>query len=190
MLIFGASTLGEMAIAVAHRAGVVIEGIYDDVTKEKTFCGAPILGGLPALLASGKDRRVFVAVGDNAGREKVTASLRGSGLKLGSLIDPRAYTESDTLVGEGSLLMAGCYLGVRVAVGAGTLVFPGVSITHHNQVGHFNFFAPNASVGGFTTIGDRCKIGMNAVIMPYGELASDSVVAPGAVSGGGSTNGR
>jgi len=34
MLVFGASTLGEMAIAVAHRAGIVIEGVYDDVTKE------------------------------------------------------------------------------------------------------------------------------------------------------------
>ena len=190
MLVFGASTLGEMAIAVAHRAGIVIEGVYDDVTTEKTFCGAPVQGGLPALLASGTDSEIFVAVGDNASREKVAARLRDSGLKLRSLIDPRAYTESDTVVGEGSLLMAGCYLGVGVAVGAGTLVFPGVSITHHNKVGHFNFFAPNASVGGFTIIGDRCKVGMNAVVMPYGELPSDSVVAPGTVFGERKTSGR
>ena len=183
MIIFGASTLGEMAIAVARRAGIELEGVYDDLTKENYFCGVPVLGGLSELLAGGKNRQIFVAVGDNKSREKIALMLIDSGLRLGSIIDPRSLTESDTHLGEGCLLMAGCYLGVGVTIGAGSLVFPGVSITHHNKVGDFNFFAPNSSVGGFTKIGDRCKIGMNAVILPYGELASDSVVLPGAVYG-------
>jgi len=80
--------------------------------------------------------------------------------------------------------MAGAYVGVKALIGSGNIVFPGVSITHHNEVGDFCFFSPNCSVGGYTKIGDECKIGMNCVVLPYRRLAAGTVAEPLTVAAG------
>jgi UDP-3-O-[3-hydroxymyristoyl] glucosamine N-acyltransferase len=71
-----------------------------------------------------------------------------------------------TVIGEGSLLMAGSHVGHDVVMGKRCEV------------------APNAVVGGCCTIGDGVRIGMNASINP------DTTIGDGARIGSGSVVNR
>jgi sugar O-acyltransferase (sialic acid O-acetyltransferase NeuD family) len=183
MYILGAGTLGEIVLETAIRAGLKVHGFYDDVTNATESNGIPVLGRLddfrknfPAM-AEG----AFVAIGDNLKRQACAESFRALGVRFPNVIDPRATLSPTASISEGNLMLPGAYIGTKCSLGSCNLIFPGVSITHHNQVGSYCFFSPNASVGGFTKINDCCKVGMNCVVLPYGELASGFQCSPGTV---------
>jgi sugar O-acyltransferase (sialic acid O-acetyltransferase NeuD family) len=180
VFIIGAGTLGEIVLETAIRAGLRVNGFYDDVTEISECDGIPVLGRLDdfrndlAALSEG----AFVAIGDNHKRQICAEGLRAIGLRLPNVIDPRATLSPSASLGEGNLVLPGAYIGTKCSLGCGNLVFPGVSITHHNHVGNYCFFSPNASVGGFTRIGDCCKVGMNCVVLPYREVSPGMEFSP------------
>lgn len=74
-----------------------------------------------------------------------------------------AGCDRPTIVGSGSLLMAGSHIG------------------HDSQLGKNCDVAPNAVIGGCVTIGDRVKIGMGAVIRPWVTIGDNATIGAGAV---------
>lgn len=181
MYIFGTSTLSEIILDIVQCSDIKIDGFFDDFTNETFFYGIPIIGGMDSLLKLKDDLpeiELFVAVGDNANREKLFRTIENNGISLSNIIHPGAYIEPTAVLGFGNLVMHGAYLGSKVVIGNGNLIFPGVCITHHNYVGDFNFFSPNVSVGGHTRVQSGCKIGMNSVIKPYLEIASNYLCDP------------
>jgi UDP-perosamine 4-acetyltransferase len=180
MYLFGAGTLGEIALETARQAGIDVLGVFDDVTTETEIRGVVVLGGFDdfASRADAAESAAFVAIGDNTKRQAQVEKLTALGVEFPNLIDPSALISPSAKVGAGNLIMPGAYVGTQVELGSWNLIFPGVSITHHNQVGDFCFFSPNASVGGFTSLGDRCKVGMNCVVLPYRDVAADTEAEP------------
>lgn len=185
MFIFGASTLGEIACAVINRGSGQLYGFFDDYYTDAEFCGLPVIGTLDTIFQMAEVRKfgISVAVGDNSNRRKVSERITAAGIPLLNVIDPSAVLEKDVILGSGNLIMAHAYLGVKTVMGDGNIIFPGVSITHHNKVGCYNFFSPNASVGGFTEIANECKIGMNCCVLPYGKISSHAQSLPCTVLG-------
>lgn len=183
LVIFGASTLGEIALEIAQRAGIHCRGFYDDINKDGSFAGKPVLGKSSDLiqLCKSSEQHVFVAVGDNSLRNSIAQKLSDACAQFANIIDPSAHIMPSATLGHGNLILAGAYLGTDVSVGNHNLVFPGVSITHHNQIKDFCFFSPNAAVGGYTTIESFCKIGMNSVVKPYQTLPENTSVKEGSV---------
>lgn len=185
MYIVGASTLGEISCAVIRRGGGQLDGFFDDYYTGVEFCGVPVIGKLDTLFNMDAVRQagIFVAIGDNSNRRLISERITAAGIPLVSIIDPTAVLEDGVILGTGNLIMSHAYLGVGTIMESGNVVFPGVSITHHNKVGCYNFFSPNASVGGYTEIGDECKIGMNCCVLPYNNIASHAHSFPCTVLG-------
>lgn len=69
-----------------------------------------------------------------------------------------------TVIGTGSLIMAGAHVGHDAVIGEGCEV------------------APNAVIGGCCTIGDRVKIGIGAVINPNVSVGDGARIGSGAVA--------
>ncbi|QWD13012.1 acetyltransferase [Polynucleobacter paneuropaeus] len=184
MYILGSGALGEIALETAIRAGLKINGFYDDFTKESERDGVKIIGTFSeffkneAAIAEG----VFVAIGDNLKRQVCVQSLRELGACFPNIVDPNATLSPSASLGEGNLILPGAYIGTKCSIGSFNIIFPGTSVTHHNYVGDFCFFSPNSSVGGFTKIGNCCKVGMNCVILPYQEIPEHSEYPPSTVS--------
>lgn len=183
LVIFGASTLGEIALEIAEKSGFKCLGFYDDVNKNDSFCKKPMLGNKADLLRCCKsnDMKIFVAIGDNSSRNTIVNELKTAKASFANIIDPQATIMPSAKLQTGNLIHAHAYIGTKVNIGAHNIIFPGVSITHHNQVKDFCFFSPNASVGGYTTIDSFCKIGMNSVVKPYQSLPLNTQVAEGSV---------
>lgn len=181
MYVYGTSTLSEIIIDMVKYMNVNIEGFFDDFTDQSSFQGIPVIGGMDSLMELKENLpeiKLFVAVGDNVNREKLFATIADNDISLSNIIHPGAYIESTAVLGHGNLVMCGAYIGSKVVIGNGNLIFPGVCITHHNHIGEFNFFSPNVSVGGYTRIHSKCKIGMNSVVKPHIEVADNYTSEP------------
>ncbi len=182
-VIFGASTLGEIALEISNRAGLYCSGFFDDLNSEGSFAGKPVLGKISDLIrrCHSSNQLVFVAVGDNSARHSIVQNLAGSSAKFINIIDPNSHIMPSANLGNGNLIHAGAYIGSEVSLGNHNIIFPSVSITHHNSIKDFCFFSPNSSVGGYTTIESFCKIGMNSVVKPYQNLPENTSVKEGSV---------
>lgn len=174
MYILGAGALGEIALETARRAGLQVDGFYDDINKASDCDGVPLLGKFEDFIknAASLNKSVFVAIGNNQNRRICIEGLRQIGTQFCNIIDPSAVISPSATLGQGNLILPNVYIGTKCKLGSSNLIFAGVSISHHNQVGSYCFFSPNASVGGFTTLGDECKVGMNSVVLPYLDLGS------------------
>lgn len=71
------------------------------------------------------------------------------------------YTDE---VGEGSLIYPGAYVGPYVKLGKANIVHMMVCISHHINVGDYNFFAGGSMIGGDVIVGSNCFIGMHNTI--------------------------
>jgi sugar O-acyltransferase (sialic acid O-acetyltransferase NeuD family) len=179
-IIFGASALGQIAHQILKKKSQDSEvGIYDDGIPSNFFTGK-VLGKFQDLLTIEKKSqyKVFVAIGNNSTRQRLSIALQEAGFSLFNIIDSSAIIEDICSVGSGNLIMANSYIGTSVKVGDGNIVFPGACITHHNVIGGYNFFGPNSCIGGFTSVGNTCKIGINSAVAPYITLGDDTQIQP------------
>jgi len=106
---------------------------------------------------------VVGAPGEWRDRRTVFPAAVDEGVVIREFARVHAGCERITLIGAGSLLMAGAHVGHDVRMGAGCEV------------------APNAVIGGCCTIGARVKIGMNASILPSVTVGDDARIGAGAV---------
>ena len=180
MYIIGTSTLTEIMVETLLSQGKKVLGLFDDYSKKNSFMEIPILGTINDLLCneSIKKYSVFVAIGDNQSRMRISKKLKNAGFDFFNIIHPRSQIEISVKVGNGNFFGCFSYVGTNSIIGDGNIIFPGVSINHHNKIGSYNFISPNSSIGGYTKIGNNCKIGMNCVLKPYIEIKSNSNFEP------------
>ena len=69
----------------------------------------------------------------------------------------------ETVVGENTLLLSGCY------------------VAHDVQIGKGVHLAPNAVVGGLAEIGDYSRIGLNATVLPHKKIGRNCIIGAGSV---------
>lgn len=90
-----------------------------------------------------------------------------------------AIIEDRVVVREFARVHAGCVQ--PTVIGEGTLLMAGAHVGHDSILGRDCDVAPNAVIGGCVTIGDRVKIGMNATIRPHVTVGSEARIGMGAV---------
>lgn len=124
--------------------------------------------------------RVFVAVGDNALRERLTLKALTDGFGLATLLCSTAQVGASAQIGAGAAVMRGAIVGAFAQVGAGAIINTGASIDHDCQVGAFAHIAPGARLAGTVTVGERAMIGVGACVIPGISIGADATVGAGA----------
>lgn len=181
MYIIGSSTLAEIAFETLTSQNIIVDGFFDDFNNNNFFLETPVLGSLNFLINNKSNfihKPFFVAIGNNEARASLQQMLMKEGFLFNNIVHSQAIIEKSALLGQGNFIGCFAYIGTGAKIGNGNIIFKGVSVTHHNILGDYNFLSPNVSIGGFTRLGDKVKVGMNSVIKPYIEIESGSDFEP------------
>ncbi len=172
-----------------------IEALTDDISTVIVGCvssdGTGIAGLDAAMLGTDSDleriaaehgaTHVFVAVGDNAARSRVTARCGAAGLTVATAVSRFAMLSHTAVIAEGAAILPCAIVNAATHIGDGVIVNTGASIDHDCVLGEFAHVAPGVAIAGGVTIGSRAFIGIGARIIPGITIGDDAVVGAGAV---------
>lgn len=187
LLIVGGSTHGLTSCAIAQRLSKYASILFcDDRDPEQL---APIVksnywgntGDLDSLI--GRSLEVFVAIGSNHHRRRITEKLCNIGLahSFATLVDPQAILLGDNEIGCGSLIMPGAVIGPGVRLGSSVVVGAQVFVGAASSIGSFSNICPAACIGAAASIGENTYIGMGARLLQGLSIAAMATVGAGAV---------
>ncbi len=188
IVIIGAGSEGRIAFDALSECGEHrrVVGFLDalEVSRGRLplLMGLPVLGGageIAALRKKGVSGAV-VGFGDNARREQLTGFALAAGYELVTVRHPSAVVARSAAVGAGSILHAGCVIGVEAALGRCVIVNTLASVDHDCEVGDFAQIAPGAHLAGRVKLGRRAFVGVGASIRQGTVVNADATVGVGA----------
>lgn len=81
---------------------------------------------------------VFIAIGNNALRQRLTVQLRGmAGARLVTLIHPTAYVSPSAVIGQGTVVEPKAVINTNSRIGQGCIISVGTIIDHDCEIGEF-----------------------------------------------------
>ena len=137
-----------------------------------SFCGFKVysnLSELDALVAEGYTQ-AFVAVKNNAERQKLTDEVMGHGLGLINIIDQTAILSNDIHIGQG------VYIGKKVIIEPSCIIGDGVMINTGSvfrcdcKVGKFSCFDECVILAESANVGDMCSLGVRSIVERNGKV--------------------
>ena len=182
ILIAGASTYGELIaeLAAGHDAVSAVGFVDDTPARQGTsFAGLPVLGkidDLGRIAAEAGVTDVAVAIGDSASRQHVAGRVREQGVRLATLVHPKAYVSPSARLGPGVIVDALAYVGTHCVLEEGVSVWPTVSISHDIHVGSYASLMAGSVIGGFSKVMPGVKVAMHSTWPSYSTVAEEPVV--------------
>ena len=186
ILLLAAGGHGSVLLDALLASGLNIDGIIDPGKAIGSILfDAPVLGG-DDLLDQTDPADVLLVNGIGA---NPFTNLRGSffkkwkhlGFDFVSVKHPSVNLGRETLLSEGSQIMAGSVLQCRVEIGDNAVINTRASVDHDCKIGAHVFIGPGAILCGDVYVGENVFIGAGAVVLPGVNVGSNAVVAAGAV---------
>jgi sugar O-acyltransferase (sialic acid O-acetyltransferase NeuD family) len=116
---------------------------------------------------------VICAIGDPAGKLRLSRALRERGARFITLLHPAA------LVSPTAVIAAGCIIATEVLIGPGARIAPYVTILGSSAIGADAVVEEGVTISGFAAVGRGAVLGEGAF------LGSHAVVLPGTRVGAG-----
>jgi len=183
IFVFGASGHAKVVIDIIERMrDVEVAFAVDDAAHAKgsSICGYEVIGGRTELIARRqKVAAGVVTVGDNAARSDIATWLTAQGFKLANAIHPGATMARGVIIGDGTVVMAGCVVNSDTKIGTNVIVNTGATIDHDCVIGDGTHIAPGCHLCGGVTIGERSFLGAGTIVIPGVQVGADVVIGAG-----------
>lgn len=173
VLIFGAGTLGKIALDIFNRNNVLVYGFLDDEKSlHNTEIGEIVVLGDTDddgfLKIIGNRTEAFVALGNAKIRKKIVEMLkeRRSTMPVNAIHD-KAVIADDASIGHGNLIMANATIN------------PFAKIQNHCIIHSGAVVDTGASIGDFVTIGTGAMVNTNVEIAEGAFIGSGAVIVSG-----------
>lgn len=114
----------------------------------------------------------------NMVRKRIYSEAKVKGYRIMSYIHPTATISTDTM-GEGTIIFERVIIGQFVKLGAMNVFDIGTAISHHSEIGDFNYFAPSVAMAGYVTVGKNCFFGVNSTIRNKVSISDYTLVGAG-----------
>jgi len=179
LYLLGGGGHGRVVQEALRTAGIAVAGIVDPHKSEKSLSGVPIMRDYPSegtfLVTVGQVRATNT-------RERIWNEALAAGLVAAvAFIEQTAMVASGVDVGDGTVVLAGSYVGVGTRVGRDCIVNHRVLIEHDCEIGDHAHVSPGAVLGGAVRIGRRAHIGIGAIVRQGITIGDDVTVGAGAV---------
>lgn len=182
--VFGASGHGKVVAEIGLARSESLRGFIDDAPWRRgtTLFGVPILAWSDVTSGRFAGHHVALGVGDNFARSRVAARVCAAGIRLYSLVHPRAWVSPSARIGEGTVVMAGAIVNADATIGVGCILNTGSIVEHDARIGNYVLVGPGVVTGGNVGIGDFSLIGVGARILPNVRVGARVRLGGGAVA--------
>jgi sugar O-acyltransferase (sialic acid O-acetyltransferase NeuD family) len=174
LYIIGAGGHGKVVADTAEALGYETISFLDQIWPSRGINGRWRIVGQP----SQKGSLMFCAIGDNAQRASVFASLDLHESPV--LMHPSSMVSSSVLLCAGTFLAAGVIINADARVGCGVILNTGCSVDHDCVLGDFVHISPGVRLAGNVKIGANSWIGIGAVVREGVKIGRDVIVGAGA----------
>jgi sugar O-acyltransferase (sialic acid O-acetyltransferase NeuD family) len=160
-------------------------GVLDDDPSRHgaDLDGVPVLGG-SELISELKDAAVVTCVANPRrpeGRLTVVRRLDLPDDRWATIVHPSAFVPEGSVLGPGTVLLAGAVVTTPLRIGAHVVAMPHVLITHDDDIADGVTFAGAASLGGFVSVGECAYLGQRCSVREKLSIGARAVVGMGAV---------
>lgn len=184
IIIVGAGGFGREAAWTLERINEVtptwrIIGFADDdpALASGSIEGYPLLGAPEKASCDHPGAAVFVAVGDNATREKVYRRLRGHDFPV--VIDPSAEVAPTVEMRHGTFVGPRAVISVGAELGKFVIVNARAGVGHDSKLGDFSQVCPGATLSGHTVVGEHAYLASNACTVPGVRIGARAKISAG-----------
>lgn len=126
-----------------------------------------------------KNTWYFVAIGSNHVRHKWQQKLLTNGLKIATLVHPNACVAQDVIIGQGTLILAGCVINILTEIGSGCIINTGATVDHDCSIGEFNHIAPGVNLAGAVQLGIEVFMGVGCNVIQCVSIGEKTTVGAG-----------
>ncbi|MBS1557197.1 MAG: acetyltransferase [Bacteroidetes bacterium] len=187
LVIYGAGGFGQETAWLLHQINKAtpcwnILGFADDGKAEgQIVAGLPVLGGLSFLQNYRTDLAIVIAIAEPLVRQSIYQQLHSSKRSFPSIIHPSVCLSADVEIGEGSIICAGVLITCHVRLGKFSLINLSCTLGHDSVVGDFSSLMPSVNISGAVQIGQRCYVGVGAIVLQGLSVGQDCRIGAGAV---------
>jgi sugar O-acyltransferase (sialic acid O-acetyltransferase NeuD family) len=197
LIVIGAGGYAKSVLDSVDYMNFHMSGFLDDIKEAgSNHLGYPILGNSIDAIPNASDYVYFVAIGNNAKRQRWFDLLKASGLSLINVIDKSAIVSIHATLGEGSFIgkfavvNSGAFIGDDTVINTRALVEHGCVIGNHVNISTCTtlngdvvvedggFVGSGATVNGQLTIGAWSMVGSGAVVLHSVETHKTVVGVP------------
>jgi len=187
VLIFGAGTIGQIALEIFKSNDVIVYGFLDDneAIHSTEIFETPVYSftddeGYTKLI--GNKTEAFVALSSNAERRTIIEMLLEQRESMPTnAIHKLSVLAQNLTIGHGNLVDLGAVISSGVVMGNHNYLFAGSVIDANAHLGDYISIGAGARIGSDVKIADGAFIGSGAVIIPGITIGENASVGAGSV---------
>jgi len=182
--IVGAGGHGRVALECLELScGIADEVVFYDDRWEHLGAvdGVPVFGPVESLASDARFERVFVGIGDNRARRRISLLLERGGKTFLTIRHPKTTISPRAVIGEGTITVAGTVVNRDARVGRDVILNTVCSIGHDCVVDDYAQVSPGVNLGGACVVGEGAFLGVGVKVVPEARIGAWSIVGAGSV---------
>jgi len=124
---------------------------------------------------------VIVAIGNNNARLNISLEYESKGIKLATIIHPKAVISDTAEIGCGTVVFANAVINPSAKIGKACIINTGVIIEHDCVLENGVHISPNTAMGGTVFIGEKTWVCVGSSIANNIKIGNNSIIGAGAV---------
>lgn len=182
LFIIGASGHGKVVADIALKMNKwQVVAFLDDNVALKESMGLEVVGKTKDAFAYIEDYDIFMAIGNNATREKLQEKLEGRGASIPVLVHPNAVIGNQVKLGVGTVVMAGVVINCCTQIGKGCIINTGATIDHDNVIEDYVHISPGSNLAGNVKVGKGSWLGIGSKVSNNINITGGCMVGAGTV---------
>lgn len=171
--LIGAGGHAKVVFEIIEESGGTVVFINDADKNITSLHGSEVSTDLPPA-----EHAVIVSVGSNAVRKKIASALSNP---VATAIHPKATVSKRSVIGEGTVVMAGATINSDAVIGRHCIINTNASVDHDCVVGDYVHIAPGVALAGSVSIGEGTLVGVGSNIIPGITVGKWAIIGAGSV---------
>ena len=181
VVIIGSGGHSKVIADIIEKSNDIVYGFLDDNCEVKPYKKYKYLGKVENCLKfqeENQDLYFIIAIGNNYTRQKIGSKYN---LNYYTAIHPNSNISTSSIIGKGTVVMAGTCINSDVKIGKHCIINTGTVIEHDNIIEDYVHISPNSTLCGTVKIGKLSHIGASSTIINNLEITERCIIGAGAV---------